>query len=418
MITVSVGSEYKAPGNRTFEVVERKGLGHPDTMSDLVAEEFSYLYSHYCLESFGQVLNHAVDKVTLVGASTKVRFGGFDIIEPATALLIGRIAPAVGSVRIPIYDLFHEAVERVFGLCLVDDRLLPHTNLVIHNTFSSALDRSPNFYQPESTDEARLIGRKERGSNDTVFCTGAAASSALEQLVLDLELLVTAPVNRCRRSAIGTDVKVMALRHGSQVDITVCVPVEPSSTPDRQSYVDAVAKVKNELQSVLMVSPFPDAHLTVNSKDQEGGVYLAPFGTSLGKSDCGAVGRGNRREGYISAFRPSNIEAPGGKNPLHHAGKIYTIAAQKVADRIADEYAVNNAATIIARNGDPLNHPTYVNIDLEAMCVSEVDVRRAATDVLDDVDKITEEFLAADPVTMERDTANKRHTALLEFSVR
>src|SRR5438105_4413941 len=104
------------PGDRAFEVVERKGLGHPDTMADLVGDQFSFAYSRFCLESFGQVLNHAVDKATLIGASTRVYPGGYEVIQPATALLIGNVTPALGSKRIPVHDLFREAVLSVVQL--------------------------------------------------------------------------------------------------------------------------------------------------------------------------------------------------------------------------------------------------------------------------------------------------------------
>src|SRR5690348_14072502 len=85
-----------------FEVVERKGLGHPDTISDLLADQFSYLYSKVCLERFGCILNHAVDKVVIMGAATKVRFGYFEVIEPLRVMLIGRIAIGIGNDRLPL----------------------------------------------------------------------------------------------------------------------------------------------------------------------------------------------------------------------------------------------------------------------------------------------------------------------------
>ena len=38
--------------NNPLEVVERKGIGHPDTLADLVAEMFSKKYIEYCLNEF------------------------------------------------------------------------------------------------------------------------------------------------------------------------------------------------------------------------------------------------------------------------------------------------------------------------------------------------------------------------------
>ena len=59
-----------------IEIVERKGLGHPDTLSDRAAEEISIAFSKYYLEKFGRVLHHNVDKCLLVGGRSEVCFGG------------------------------------------------------------------------------------------------------------------------------------------------------------------------------------------------------------------------------------------------------------------------------------------------------------------------------------------------------
>ena len=39
-------------GNDDFELVERKGVGHPDTICDAIAERASSSYSKYCIETF------------------------------------------------------------------------------------------------------------------------------------------------------------------------------------------------------------------------------------------------------------------------------------------------------------------------------------------------------------------------------
>lgn len=37
-------------GNDDFELVERKGVGHPDTICDAIAERASSDYSKYCMK--------------------------------------------------------------------------------------------------------------------------------------------------------------------------------------------------------------------------------------------------------------------------------------------------------------------------------------------------------------------------------
>ena len=48
--------------NEPVEMVERKGIGHPDTLADVIASAFSNKYSLYCIDAFGFIANHWVDK--------------------------------------------------------------------------------------------------------------------------------------------------------------------------------------------------------------------------------------------------------------------------------------------------------------------------------------------------------------------
>ncbi|MDH3521479.1 MAG: hypothetical protein OEM49_13570, partial [Myxococcales bacterium] len=53
------------------EVVERKGLGHPDTLCDALAEELSRNLSRFYLERFERILHHNVDKALLFGGASQ-----------------------------------------------------------------------------------------------------------------------------------------------------------------------------------------------------------------------------------------------------------------------------------------------------------------------------------------------------------
>ncbi len=57
--------------NQPVEIVERKGIGHPDTMCDALAEELSRTLCRYYLDNFGLVLHHNVDKALLRGGSAE-----------------------------------------------------------------------------------------------------------------------------------------------------------------------------------------------------------------------------------------------------------------------------------------------------------------------------------------------------------
>tara|TARA_B110000503_G_scaffold132528_1_gene208580 strand:+ start:2359 stop:2664 length:306 start_codon:yes stop_codon:yes gene_type:complete len=59
--------------NFPFELVERKGVGHPDTICDAIAETASRYYSLYFYEKYGRVANHWFDKVMLIGGEADIQ---------------------------------------------------------------------------------------------------------------------------------------------------------------------------------------------------------------------------------------------------------------------------------------------------------------------------------------------------------
>ena len=54
-------------GERRVETVERKGLGHPDSICDAVMESVSVALAKVYLERAGTLLHYNVDKGLLVG---------------------------------------------------------------------------------------------------------------------------------------------------------------------------------------------------------------------------------------------------------------------------------------------------------------------------------------------------------------
>src|SRR3972149_7589402 len=79
-----------APAAQPVEIVERKGLGHPDTLCDALAEEVSLALSRFYRERFGFVLHHNVDKVLLRGGAARPALPGGEGGEPIELYLPGR----------------------------------------------------------------------------------------------------------------------------------------------------------------------------------------------------------------------------------------------------------------------------------------------------------------------------------------
>jgi Archaeal S-adenosylmethionine synthetase len=97
------------------ELVERKGLGHPDYIADAVAEEASRKLSLYYLKKYGVILHHNLDKTLVVGGQATPRFKGGDVIQPIYIVVAGRATTEVktesGIEQIPVGTIIIESVK-------------------------------------------------------------------------------------------------------------------------------------------------------------------------------------------------------------------------------------------------------------------------------------------------------------------
>ena len=131
-----------------IEIVERKGLGHPDTLADLIAENFSKNYSKYCLGKFGYILNHWVDKVLLSGGTAELDFGLAKITRPITAYLFGRVTEIIGNEKIDVDGLFKKSVEEILSNIFTGQKILEHINYVVDTNQAMGKEHPREFYFP------------------------------------------------------------------------------------------------------------------------------------------------------------------------------------------------------------------------------------------------------------------------------
>ncbi|MBI5133437.1 MAG: methionine adenosyltransferase, partial [Thaumarchaeota archaeon] len=90
---------------RAFEIVERKGIGHPDTLIDGIMENISIALCNEYLFNFGKILHHNVDKGQICGGATTVTYGGGKFDKNIYILLSGRASAEVNGKKIPITDI-------------------------------------------------------------------------------------------------------------------------------------------------------------------------------------------------------------------------------------------------------------------------------------------------------------------------
>ncbi len=347
--------KYKAfPGDLKLELVERKGLGHPDTIADNIAENFSKELCRAYINDYGSLMHHNVDKLDLVGGSSKPSFGGGSIIEPVTIFFSGR---ATMPKSFPLQELADKAVRNVFNETV--PRLLDHYELIV-KTRKGSVDLVKNF---------RASGKIPR-ANDTSFGAGFYPLTIVEEMVLRIEKYLQSL--RSSMKFIGSDIKVMGVRQGKKIVITIALAMIDSFINSPDEYFSFKQEVLDKVIDFVNSSfPNQEVEIAINLADSRSKkiYYLTVSGSSIESGDDGAVGRGNRLNGLITPYRHMSLEAYHGKNPFNHTGKIYNFAAMELSKLIYEELNTPNEVILLSRIGKPINKP-FINILLKDRSLS------------------------------------------------
>jgi S-adenosylmethionine synthetase len=376
---------------RAYDIVERKGIGHPDTLADFIAEEFSNNYSKYCLKNFGAILNHWADKVVLSGGVSELDYGSKKIIKPITAYLFGKAVVSVGKENIPIEDIFIDSCKKILKEVFKNEKILSAVTYKIDINNGVGKEHEGKFYSPSLKKD--VLTTESFKSNDTIICSGYAPYSITEKLAIDIENYINSNKFKNRFDYTGYDVKVMIVRTDNFFDITICVPFIADRTPSFDFYKTnkniILAELKKFIRGIKYLGEKFNFLVSLNTKDFENHAYLVAFGSALDKGDFGAVGRGNKYSGVISLNRKTNIEAVAGKNPQNHSGKLFTIFAHHLAWKIYQIFNRNISVDISVKNGEDISSPSYIIIDVEdSLPLLPKDKRMIENIIVKDVKKI------------------------------
>lgn len=339
------------------EMVERKGAGHPDSVCDALAATLSSNLCRHYLERFGAVLHHNVDKVLLCGGAADPAWGGGTVRQPIEIYLAGRATAAVGNTTVPLDEIAIDGsrdwLRRHFHALDVD------RHVVLHNKV-----------RPGSRDLTQLFARRQAIAlaNDTSFGVGYAPLSPLERLVRRAEQALGAQSRAATRPAWGEDTKIMAVRHGPAVSLTVACAMIGRYLADLDRYRDETAEIGRQVERLAQEAGFADCRVRVNAADDPtaGSVYLTVTGTSAEAGDDGEVGRGNRVNGLITPFRPMSLEAAAGKNPVSHVGLLYNVAALRAAEAIVAALPgiAQAQCYLVSEIGRPVTEPAIAHLRL------------------------------------------------------
>ena len=359
-----------------YEFVERKGIGHPDTLSDALAEFLSVNYSNYTLKKFGAVLHHNFDKVGLLGGASFVKFGEGYLTKPIRVLLNGRASTKFSDNNIPVKRLLIKWTKEFFlsKFPTID----PEANLEFHYNLSN--QSSPGktdengsekgtrkyWFEPRSLDDLQEL--KHLLSNDTSLGIGYFPYSKLENLVLDIEQKFNSQEFQKQNLWIGSDIKIMGFRYSDDYDITLCIPQIGKHVKNITEYKNNLSFGKQVIKNVAKTLGVKKINIHVNTRDnyQNSELYLTAIGSSIESGDEGLVGRGNRINGVISPMRRMSMEGACGKNPVYHIGKIYYVAAQEISKKINKKFGIANEVALISQSGRDLLDPwiTFVTVPI------------------------------------------------------
>ncbi len=354
----------RLPDEGPVEIVERKGLGHPDTICDALAEELSRALVRHYVERFGVPLHHNVDKVLLVAGRARPAFGGGEVLEPIEIHLAGRATVEHKGVPVPVAEI----AEKTCRAWLARN---------LHALDAERHVRIRCLVRPGSSELVQLFGRPGgTPANDTSCGIGFAPLTRLERTVLGLERALNAPAARALHPECGEDVKVMGVRTGRRVEVTVACALVGRHLPGLGAYREAKRALEARARDAALVAwaaggasgrEPDDLVLLANAADDEaaGQVYLTATGTSAEAGDDGEVGRGNRVNGLITFDRPMSLEAAAGKNPVSHVGKIYNVTAGVVSRDLAALPDVAAAeCRLVSRIGAPVAEPAVAEVRL------------------------------------------------------
>ncbi|MFD7917737.1 methionine adenosyltransferase [Streptomyces sp. NPDC059740] len=389
------------PGPTT--IVERKGLGHPDTLADHLAERLSRAYSRYTVRHFGAVLHHNFDKLALLGGGSEVRYGGGTMTAPVRVLVNGRAAPTCGGERIPVAEIVQAEVRAFFAERLpeVSDHLDIAYNITSNSSPGAVLtgDGVPDrtrWFSPRSVDDLRE--RRVRLSNDTSLGTGWAPENPFESFVRELVNHFSGENDFTRAHRwCGSDVKLMGYWDGAQADVVLCVPQKSRHVASRAEYIRNAETVLAECYRMAALRlPDAGASFRLNARDvpEKDELYLTYTGSSIESGDEGVVGRGNRVNGLITPLRPMNLEGANGKNPVYHVGKLYNIAAQRLARRLYEATGEYAEVHLVSTTGQRLDEPWRILVRLASPAVEMDKIQALVAEAMSEFPALTDELVS------------------------
>ncbi|MFB6136630.1 MAG: methionine adenosyltransferase [Halobacteriaceae archaeon] len=367
--------------DQEVEIVERKGLGHPDSICDGIAESVAQSLARLYIDRVGKVLHFNTDETQLVAGTAAPEYGGGEVVEPIYVLIVGRATKEYGGQRLPVDSVALRAAREYLS------ETVPDLDVGEDVIVDVRLGEGSGDLQTVFGEEGEAVPM----ANDTSFGVGHAPLTETERIVRETERRLNDEFQDSH-PGVGPDVKVMGKREGDEIDLTVAAAVVDRYVDGIEEYRETVAAVREYVTGIAREHTDRGVAVHVNTADDydSGSVYLTTTGTSAEQGDDGSVGRGNRANGLITPNRPMSMEATSGKNPVNHIGKIYNLLSTEIAREVVEEVAGirDLRVRLLSQIGQPIDRPHVA----DANVVTEDGV--AVDDIRPEVEAIVDEELA------------------------
>src|SRR5256885_15886259 len=143
-------------GEQELEIVERKGLGHPDHICDAVMNEVSISLSREYIKRYGIVMHHNIDKALLAAGAVRRNFGGGEVKRPMLMVFGGRATYGVDGDPDPIDEIAVSTAKKWFK------KNLRFVDPAKHVRYQVALATSPKAPREIFSPKGKVYG-----ANDT-----------------------------------------------------------------------------------------------------------------------------------------------------------------------------------------------------------------------------------------------------------
>jgi S-adenosylmethionine synthetase len=364
-----------------IEIVERKGVGHPDSMCDAIMDQVSVELSKAYLKEFGAILHHNTDKSLLVAGDVECKFGGGVVNEPMLLIFGDRATFSVDDKSIPVEEITIQTAKNWMkeNIRFVD----PEEHMKYQVELKHGSQGLTDIFKRETC---------MFGANDTSAAVGYAPLTRTENMVLTTERYVNSKEFKKRFPVSGEDVKVMGYKNGNVLNLTVAMAFVDRYVDSVKDYMHKKAEIQADVQEwANKKAKFDKVNVFINTLDVEGrgvdGIFLTVLGTCADGADSGQVGRGNKVNGVISLNRPIGTEAAAGKNPVSHVGKIYNALTHQIARKICDQVpeVAETCVWLLSQIGKPIDQPAIAaaQVVMNDGAVLDKKIQGRITEVID-----------------------------------